>query len=89
MHEAHLEGGSLAAYFSKANGPTGCVVESRYSGAGDDLSIVAPFASQAAISVELTYSLLHAKVIERSPGGLSFDLDSEVHDVRSVRLLRE
>jgi hypothetical protein len=42
-------------HFSKANGPTGCVVESSYSGAGDDLSIVAPFASQAAITIEHTY----------------------------------
>ena len=42
-------------HFSKANGPTGCVVESSYSGAGDDLSIVAPFTSQAAITIEHTY----------------------------------
>ena len=42
-------------HFSKANGPTGCVVDSSYSGAGDDLSIVAPFASQAAITIEHTY----------------------------------
>jgi len=33
----------------------GCVVESSYSGAGDDLSIVAPFTSQAAITIEHTY----------------------------------
>jgi hypothetical protein len=42
-------------YFSNANGSTGCVAESSYTGAGDDLSIVAPFASQAAIIIEHTY----------------------------------
>jgi hypothetical protein len=48
-------------HFSKANRPTGRVVESgppksrKYSGSGDGLSIVAPVASQAAITIEHTY----------------------------------
>src|ERR1700751_3257767 len=59
LREVHSSESSLVEaprrHFSKANGPTGSVVESSYSGAGDDLSAVAPFASQAAITIEHTY----------------------------------